>query len=589
MNNFSKILNNIPELPGCYLWKDSHDNIIYIGKAKNLKKRTTQYFTKTVNNRIANLVKEIANIDYIVVNNENESLILENNLIKEHKPKYNVLLKEGSNSYPYIVLTNEKNPKLIYTRNIKKFNGKAYGPFATTLQNNSYDVYLLLQKLFPFRKCNKIPNKECMFYHLDQCLAPCINDIDQTSYESLKKQLDLVFNNKPNQIIKELKNKELEAARNLEFEKAKMFLSQIDSLSNICNNQITQLNEMKDADIIGYYVEDNKISINIFNYVGGKLLVKHQFFDHFYGELQEVLESYLIQYYSEHSVPNHIYIDISNIESELLSNIINSKIKKPIKGLYSELLLMAIKNAKENLQKKDLEIEHNYNKSFGALNDLKKLLNMDYLNRIEMIDNSNLFLENCVSAVVVFKNAKPEKKLYRKYNIKSTGEKSDFHFMQEVVERRYSKLNNLPELLIVDGGKQQVSAAVSSLKAIGKSDKVKVIGLIKNDKHQTESLIDDEYNIFPLIKKSYLYNFLSNMQNEVHRYVINFYHSKSSKSKTSEILDNIPGLGDKTKNKLLSIYPNIYDLKKIDIETISQIIPKKVAILLLEKIKKEVK
>ncbi|MGL4948346.1 MAG: GIY-YIG nuclease family protein, partial [Mycoplasma sp.] len=243
MSNLSNILKKIPELPGCYLWKNVNGEIIYVGKAKNLKKRTNQYFSRASNNRISKLVSEIFDIDYIVVNNENESLILENNLIKEYKPKYNVLLKEGTANYPYIILTKEKHPRLIYTRNHTKFKGKKYGPFANHLNGNAYEVFLLLQKLFPFRKCNKMPNVVCMYYHMKQCLGPCVNNLEQSTYEKLANDIDSIFNNKPNEIIDNFKRKEKEAANELNFELAKIYLDHINKLTNICNNQIAELNQ----------------------------------------------------------------------------------------------------------------------------------------------------------------------------------------------------------------------------------------------------------------------------------------------------------------------------------------------------------
>lgn len=584
-----QILDQIPEQPGCYLWKNVHNQIIYIGKAKNLKKRTNQYFNKAHNYRISKLVSEIADVDYIVVQNENESLILENNLIKEHKPQYNILLKEGSNSYPYIVVTDEKYPRILYTRVFGRYKGVHYGPFANNMTSNAYELYLLLNKLFPLRKCKKLPYKECMYYHMQQCLGPCIHQLEHGDFDQYRKEIDDIFKNRPNETIKALQAKELEAASKLQFELAKVYFNYVSQLKNICNNQIAQLKQILDADIIGYFTKENYVCINIFNYIDGKLLVKHEFISEYYDDLEEVILSYLTQFYEGHNVPKTVYINLSSENSKLLAEYLNAKVIKPQIGTYLNLITNAINNAKEYLAKNELKIQHTYDRGFGAQEKLGQLLGIDGLNHIELIDNSNLFLEDCVSAVIVYKNALPNKRLYRKYILRTTEEKSDYYFMKEVITRRYSKLIEFPQLLIVDGGPLQVSIAVKTLTELGLSDVIKVAGLVKNDKHQTDALTLADNTLIPLDKHSPLYHFLASMQNEVHRYVITFFRNKSTQSKLTNFLDDIEGLGEKSKHKLLTIYPNIYDLKDVSVETIAQIISKKAAINLKEKLAKEIK
>lgn len=585
-SELQNIINNLPESPGCYLWKDVHDNIIYIGKAKNLKKRVLQYFNKEHNQKISKLVNEIYTLDYIVVRNENESLILENNLIKEHKPIYNVLLKEGTNSYPYIVVTDEKHPRIVYTRIYKKYKGKHYGPFASSLATSAYDVYTLLNKLFMLRKCNKLPQKECMYYHLKQCLAPCIKVIDEQTYIEIKNEIDDLFKNKPTNIMKWLKDQEDMAVKNLEFEQASLYFNYASQLKSVCQTQIVQLNQIQNADIVGFYANNNHLSINIFNFINGKLLIKHAFISRYYDDLNEVITSYLWQYYELHNKPNNIYINLDKQNTQLLTETLNTKIITPSRGQYLELITTAIANAKEYLEKNELQSDLKHNKTIGAQNELAQLLHLDYINHIEIIDNSNLFMENPVSAVVVYKNALPAKQLYRKYNLLSN-QKSDYHFMKEVILRRYQKITNFPQLLILDGGKIQVQAAIEILSELGLLDKITVIGLVKNNKHQTDAIIDQNLNEIKLDHHSNLYNYLANMQNEVHRYVITFFRNKASKSKLTQFLDNIEGLGEKSKQKLLSIYPNIYELKYVDVDTITQIISRQAAIKLKEKIDKE--
>ncbi len=592
MENIKDKLNQLPEQPGCYIWKDVDGNILYIGKAKNLKKRTLQYFNKALNAKTQKLVSLIADVDYIVVNNESESLILENNLIKKHRPPYNILLKEGSNSFPYIVVTDEVHPRIIYTRKPKSFKGKVYGPFANAQTNkhtNAYDLYLLLNKLFPLRKCNKLPSKECMFYHMGQCLGPCINKVDCNEYVDIKKEIDDLFNNKLTPTIERLSAKELEASQALKFEQAKVYYDYINTLKQINFEQIVEMQKNINIDIIGFYENNGQLCIIIFSFIEGKLLSKHEYVSDIYGDVDETVLSYLVQYYESTILPKEVYININSESIDLLQQKFAFKVIQPMKGKYMDLITSAINNAKEYLEKNKLKIIDTYNRTVGAQDELRKILGMNTMSQIDIIDNSNIFLEDPVSGVVVFKDGKPCKHLYRKYSLRTTIKKSDYYFMQEVILRRYTKIDELPDVLIVDGGLLQVKAAQEILQQIDLKKEIKVIGLQKNDKHQTDAIVLSDHTVYPLDKQSYLYRFLAMMQDEVHRFAITFYRNKSSKSKLNQFLDGIEGLGEKSKQKIMQIYPNIYDLKQVELSTIEQIIPKKAAKNLMIKIKAELK
>ncbi len=585
-------LNELPESPGCYIWKDQGGNILYIGKAKNLKKRTHQYFNKALNAKTQKLVSLIADVDYIVVNSESESLILENNLIKKYRPPYNILLKEGSSSFPYIVVTNEPHPRIIYTRKPKSFKGKIYGPFANAQTNkhtNAYDLYLLLNKLFPLRKCNKIPSRECMFYHMGQCLAPCINKVNEAQYLDIKQEIDDLFNNKLTPTIERLSQQEKEAAEQLKFEQAKVYCDYVKALKLINFEQIVEVQKSFNIDIIGYYENNGQVCILIFNFIEGKLLAKHEYVSEYYGDIQEAVLSYLVQYYESVIIPKEVYLNADKDVIDLLQQKFAFKVIQPMKGKYMDLITSAINNAKEYLEKNKLKIMDAYNRTTGAHEELRKILGLKMMSQIDIIDNSNIFLEDPVSGVVVFKDGKPCKHLYRKYNLRTTIKKSDYYFMQEVIVRRYTKIEELPDVLIVDGGLLQVKAAQEILEQIELKKPIMVIGLQKNDKHQTEAIVLSDHTIHPLDKQSYLYRFLAMMQDEVHRFAITFYRNKASKSKLNQFLDGIDGLGDKSKQKIMQIYPNIYDLKYVDQSTIEQIIPKKAAKNLIIKIQKELK
>lgn len=592
MVEIKKKLAQIPESPGCYLWKDEAGNILYIGKAKNLKKRTNQYFNKALNGKTQKLVSLIADVDYIVVNNESESLLLESNLIKKYRPPYNVLLKEGSSNFPYIVITNEVNPRIIYTRMPKHYKGKVYGPFANAQTNehtDAHDLYLLLNKLFPFRKCRKIPLRECLFYHMGQCLAPCINKIEKSTYDNIKQEIDNLFNNKLTPTIERLQQLENEASEALKFEQAGIYRDYIKALKLINFDQIVEVQKSVNIDIIGFYENNGMVCILIFCFIKGKLLAKHEFISEYIGDIYETILSYLVQYYESTVPPKEVYINLPQECINLLQTKFAFKVFQPIKGKYMDLITSAINNAKEYLEKNKLKFIDAYNRTLGAHEELRNLLGLRTMSQIDIIDNSNIFLEDPVSGVVVFKDGRPCKHLYRKYNLRTTIKKSDYYFMQEVIIRRYTKIEELPDVLIVDGGLLQVQAAQEILQQLELVKPITVIGLQKNDKHQTEGLILPDRSFHPLDKQSYLYRFLAFMQDEVHRFAITFYRNKSSKSKLNQFLDGIDGLGLKSKQKIMRIYPNIYDLKYVDQSTIEQIIPKKAAKNLMIKIQKELK
>ena len=590
MNVLEKI-KLIPEKPGCYLWKDKNQNILYIGKSKNLLKRTKQYFDKSHNGRITKLVRNIADVDYIVVKNENEALILENNLINKHKPKYNILLKDSSN-YPYIMVSNETHPRIKYTHRYIKNSGTYYGPFATK-DNNIYEIYKFLERIIPFRKCNPIPKKTCIYYDMNRCLGPCINKIGKEDYDVLKNNIHDIFNKKAVNIINDLKKKELNASDNEDFLDAKKYLDLQIGLKSIIDNQNVQFNNQDDIDIISFLVDDDTISIYIFNFINGFLINKHNHISKIYSEINEALISYLMQYYSTNKVPKKIYINIDSDELDNLSEVLNTKIIAAKKGKYFDLINQGLINAKDDLKVNKTKYLIEYDKTIKAVDDLAQLINIDSANRIEAFDNSNLFLSTPVSAVVVCENGKFNKSKYRKFNLTSEENKSDYQYMYEVIKRRYSRQikNNqlLPELIIVDGGKIQVSAANLALSELNLTSQIAVIGLKKNSKHKTHSIIDANFNEIELDNKTNVYWFLSNIQEEIHRFVINFFRTKRNKSLFVSLLDGVKGIGSVTKNKILTIYPNILEIDNVDVKILCQIMPEKIAIELKDKIKNYLK
>lgn len=585
-DNLKEKLNNIPKKPGVYLWKDKYNEVIYVGKAINLYNRTHQYFLFPQNLRRTQLANNIYDLDYVVTKNDNEAFILENNLIKKYQPKYNVLLKDGSN-YPYILLTNEKDPRLLYTRIIKKNNGKYYGPISAGIKNK-YDIYNLVLELFPLRKCNIVPKEKCLYYDLHQCVGPCINKIDVNTYKEIKNNIDAFFHGEYKDIIAKLKEQELQLAQNLNFEQAQQKKELIEAIQNLTINQTVQLASLDSTDIVAYKVIDNKIGIVIFGYTNGKLLTKFDSVEDIYDDNDtEVVANYLMQYYEKFDHPKILYVSLDEQNIKLLEESLKITIKNPTKGQMKQIMLSALENAdiiiKNSLRSKQSKLA----RTVIANEELRQLLKMESLNRIELFDNSHIDNVDRVGAMVVFENGIANKKLYRKFIIKDETSQDDLAYMKEVLYRRYSKMlkneEALPDLIIVDGAKLQVEVANQILKELKIDLLVNVIGLKKNDEHKTKSIILKNYNEIILDKKSNLYFYLLNMQEEVHRFAISFFRQRHTKSLFSSELDHIEGLGSKRKTLLMQAFNNIYEIKNATLEQLKQVVPLNVALRLKEK------
>lgn len=585
-DNLKEKLNNIPKKPGVYLWKDKYNEVIYVGKAINLYNRTHQYFLFPQNLRRTQLANNIYDLDYVVTKNDNEAFILENNLIKKYQPKYNVLLKDGSN-YPYILLTNEKDPRLLYTRIIKKNNGKYYGPISAGIKNK-YDIYNLVLELFPLRKCNIVPKEKCLYYDLHQCVGPCINKIDVNTYKEIKNNIDAFFHGEYKDIIAKLKEQELQLAQNLNFEQAQQKKELIEAIQNLTINQTVQLASLDSTDIVAYKVIDNKIGIVIFGYTNGKLLTKFDSVEDIYDDNDtEVVANYLMQYYEKFDHPKILYVSLDEQNIKLLEESLKITIKNPTKGQMKQIMLSALENADVIIKNSLRSKQNKLARTVIANEELRQLLKMESLNRIELFDNSHIDNVDRVGAMVVFENGIANKKLYRKFIIKDKTSQDDLAYMKEVLYRRYSKMlkneEALPDLIIVDGAKLQVEIANEILKELKIDLLVNVIGLKKNDEHKTKSIILKNYNEIILDKKSNLYFYLLNMQEEVHRFAISFFRQRHTKSLFSSELDRIEGLGSKRKTLLMQAFNNIYEIKNATLEQLKQVVPLNVALKLKEK------
>ncbi|MCV3728250.1 excinuclease ABC subunit UvrC [Ureaplasma miroungigenitalium] len=566
-------LTNIPKQPGCYLWKNSHNEIIYVGKAKNLFDRMHSYFYEHNNFKTQQLVKQIAGFDYIVVHNANEALILENNLIKKHKPRFNILLKEG-NFYPYICVTNEKHPRLIYQRIYNPKIGTFYGPIADKT-SHKYDLLILLNNLYPFKKCKQPEDKPCMFYHLQQCIAHHVSNETFAKYEQFKKEIASLFKGDVAGLITTLKEKEQFAASKWDFESAKKYFNQQQSLLNLQVASLVQLDIENNFDVIGYYLENGYLVINIFRYQEGNLLSKHIFYDSIIvDDLNEMLVSYLIQYYSLHK-QSRCLIYLPDDQLKFLKSSLNQVFEIPQNKKEQSILEMAVYNARAYYDSHLHSLIQNKNNVQNNWTQLSTLVNIPNLQTVEIFDNSNIFLDLPISGMIVYVNGEINHRLKRKYNLQTKELQSDYHFMYEVIKRRYTHLENTPDLIIVDGGISQVNAAQKALQEIQRS--IPIIGFKKDDNHQTHAIVFTDKQEYDFDRRSSFYKYCAKMQDEVHNWAISFLRKKQTKKMTHSFLDEIPGIGPKTKAKIMQYYRDIDHLKQASLSSLEQILSKKVA------------
>jgi excinuclease ABC subunit C len=538
-------------------------------------------------------VNHITDVDFIVVQNEAEALILEANLIHKHHPKYNVLLKDGS-GYPYILLTNETHPRLLYTRDYKKLKGKYYGPFATA-KSNRYDTYNLLLKLFPFRKCNYIPKTKCLYYDVGQCLGPCINHIEPTAYDKYIQQIEDFFKGKPKEIINTLTINEKQAAEQLNFEEAKRNLDLIQQIKIVSKemslSQNVTLHGLANEDIVGYYIKDGLMAIVIFSYVGGKLLAKQQQIVEIYTDYEDVLVEYLMQYYYQtYNLPKKCFVNLKKTSLMQLTKTIQLDFVKPVAGKHKSILQNAANNAKNYMQTNYLVYKQHKAQTSVAFNELKKILNIDNLSIINVFDISNLFADDKVGAMITIEDGNFNKNLYRKFIIKDLQNNSDYAAMYEVIKRQYTKAitertSTLPNLIVVDGGLIQINAGIKALTELNLDKVIPIIGLSKDQQHKTHSIVLPTKEQIVLDHHSPIYLFLLNIQEEVHRYAINFFRQRFKNSTFKSILNEIPGLGDKSIQKLLGHYENIGNIKKANVNELSQYVKEDIAKLIKEKLK----
>ena len=573
-------IDNLKHLPGVYLMHDKDDKIIYIGKAKDLYKRVSQYFLRPQVGKVAKMAFEAEYFETIITNNEKEALILEMNLIQTHYPKFNILLKDGSH-YPYIGLKKTGYPYLQIKRNTKDKNFDYFGPYPRS--TSAYETIDLLNKVFPLRKCQNIPSSACLYYHLGQCLAPCINDISKEKENEIRESVKSFMRGNNTAVRNEMEKKMLEASNNLDFESAKQYKSIIDSIDHINTPQLMESNDKKDRDIFAFATREGYLSLAVLLFRKGALLDKKTYIVEEFGSNEEQVADLILQFYQNVPLPQEIVINNEAVV-DFLYDLMDPNVYSVSKGKLHDLVSTAKQNANNALDEYFLSARLDTDK-LALLEELGNILNIKTPLRIELFDNSHLQGSSPVGAVVVFINGELAKKLYRKYHIEHDEARDDLKSMEEIVDRRYSRLKEenkeMPDLILVDGGLNQIHAASRALEKAEVT--INLFGLVKNNKHQTAGLMDKEGNIYDIENKN-IFFMLTRMQDEVHRFAITFHQSLRNKSMRTSILDDIKGLGAKRKELINRAYPVINLLKEATVEELSQLLPKEVAIDLYNKL-----
>ncbi|MCH5180408.1 MAG: excinuclease ABC subunit C [Erysipelotrichales bacterium] len=564
----------LPHRPGCYLMHDKDGKVIYVGKAKDLFKRVSQYFLRSQSGKVFKMVSQVEYFETIITNTEKESLILECNLIQKYYPRFNVLLKDGK-SYPYIALKKTDDPLLKIARNKKDKNYDYFGPFPNS--GAAYDMLDLLNKLFPIRKCRHIPNSPCLYYHLGQCLGPCINKVETSEYQKVKKKITNFLLGRDKETRRDLVEKMKKASDNLEFEKANEYKNLIIAIDHCTQKQTVQIKDNKPLDVVAYSLRDGYLSIIFMMYRNGNLLGKELYVVEEFNDLNDQLANLIVQFYDKHEIPKKLVLSLASLKDSIQSTF-DCEVIVPTRGLLFNLVSDASVNAKNGLDEHFLTARLEDDKN-SMLEELGKIAHIPTPYYIELFDNSHLQGSEPIGAMVAFINGEKAKKLYRKFNINHEEARDDYASMREVIYRRYKRLKDenkqFPDLIIVDGGLGQIHAAKEALDAAGVT--INLLGLYKNDKHQTDGLMDVEGTKYQIQKDTPLFYLLMRMQDEVHRFAITFHRSKHLKNYKASILDDIENLGIKRKEALMKLYPSVADLMDASIDELSQIVPLKVA------------
>ena len=568
-----KKLELLPDNPGCYLYKDNIGEIIYVGKAKNLKNRVKSYFTGIHNKKTQTLVSKIEDLEYIIVNSEKEALLLENNLIKKYRPYFNIRLKDDK-SYPYLMITKEEHPRLLMTRKYKKSNKNIYfGPYVDI--KSATEVKKILDKIYPLRKCNPVEKRPCMYYQIGECIGPCAKKITADDYKSQISKIKSFLTGNTKEILSDLQSKMQEHIKNLEFEAAGQIHNYIKSIEVSVQNQVVADSTNVDRDYIGFTFNKDYICIQIFLSRLGNIIERKVEYFNLYDTPEEILYSYLLQYYALNKLPKEIYID--EVDGNLLSDVVDCKVIIPKRGNHRKILDTVKENATYYLNNNLAIEELKERKLQVTLNNIAKKLGVKSINSIDAFDNSNIMGVDAVSVKVNFTNGKKNTYNYRKFKIDESMGINDVQTMREVLYRNYKDKKTNTELLIVDGGKNHLNVAIDVVHKTLGLEQIKIIGLAKNDRHITEYIITDDYEIIEFPKTSAEYLFLKQIQDEVHRFAITYHRATKNKNMYKSSLDDIQGIGKVRKNLLLKSFSSLEEIKNAPDEKLLKLgIPKDV-------------
>lgn len=613
--NFAEELKKMPQTPGVYLMHDAHDDVIYVGKAVNLKRRVSSYFRKSTKRttKIESMVSKIRRFEYILTDSELEALILECNLIKEYRPKYNTMLMDDK-TYPYVMITvSEDYPRIVLVRRMKKDNNKYFGPFTSSAAVK--DTIDLLQKMYQIRSCNKaivsdgtytadgeyknipkINGRPCLYYHIGQCKGPCQGYISKEDYrENINKAIKFLEGNYT-QTIKELEEKMQEASANLDFEKAMECRDLINSINHVAGNQKITTHQFEDRDIIAYAEEGNDAVVQVFFVRNGKLIGR----EHFYlttvpGDTgKDILTSFIKQYYiGTPFIPRELLVQEEVEEPELLSQLLSRnqnytvRIVNPKKGSKEKLVELAAKNAGNLLEQNKEKYRREQKRTVGAVEEIEELIGITGIHRMEAYDISNTNGYESVASMIVYEDGKPKRNNYRKFRIKSVKGPDDYASMREVLTRRFrhgieerekldmeekdyklGSFSNFPDILMMDGGKGQVNIALEVLDSLNLH--IPVCGMVKDDNHRTRGLYYNNEEI-PIAKNSEGFRLITRMQDETHRFAIEYHRSLRNKKQVHSILDDISGVGPARRKALMRKFKSIEGIREATVEQLSQV------------------
>ena len=586
MKDFREKLALVPTKPGSYQMKNKDGIIIYVGKAKNLKNRLKSYFTGTVTGKTKMLVEDIDDFEYIVTSSELESLILEITLIKKYDPKYNIMLTDDK-TYPYIELTKEKYPRLRVVRNVKRRRNLnyLYGPYPNV--SAARKTVNMLNRLYPLRKCEHLKKELCLYYHIHECLGYCVKEVEPKVINEMSKEI-VSFLKGDSSFIREKINKEMIAASEaMNYEKALELKTMLEDIDITLRRQKIDLNNNYNFDLVNYYVDKNYLSIQVFFIRNGLLVGRNKDIISSDLDIYEQVVEYIIKFYEKHTVLPHELLVPEEIDGSLLEEYLKVKVTSPKKGKLKKLLDLARDNAKEVLEAEEEMLKKNDDLRLEAIDELKELLGTDKVSRMEAFDNSHLFGTFYVGGMVVYEDFLPLKDEYRKYKI-SSDVKDDLGAMKEVIYRRYYKvlMEDLtpPDVIVMDGGFNQVKIAVDIIRSLGLN--IRVIGLVKNDKHKTSSIIDEEGRVLNVKSDSNLFLFFSKIQEEVHRFAITYHRNIKAKGALSSVLDMVPGIGEVRKKELLKKFGSLKKMKEVTVEELSEVVSHDVAVILFDYLQK---